>query len=221
MDEQGIDALAKIIYQYLHIHQELVKSDLILVFTSNDLRVAEYAAKLYKDGWAPMIVFSGNHPHGGNDDLRAMQWGMPEAEKFREVALAHDVPDEKIIVENKSTNTGENAKFSYNLLKERNMLPGSIILLQKPYMERRTWTSFKKQWPDPTTQAMVSSPPISYEDYPMENISKDLFINIMVGDVQKIIEYPRLGFQIEQDVPPEVLEAYHQLRALGFTKSML
>ena len=43
----------------------------------------------------------------------------------------------------------------------------------------------------------------------------------MVGDLQRIIEYPAMGFQIAQDVPPDVLQAYRNLIRQGYTRHMI
>ena len=214
------DVPAKKLYDYHHLYHTLKKSDLILVATSNDVRVAGYAADLYRAGWAPRILFSGNKPLRVND-LKMTHWGMPEAEKFKEIAIAAGVPAEDIIVETKSTNSGEDIRFSFELLKQLDLVPRSVILLQKPFMERRLWAIFKKQWPDPTTEAMVTSPTIAYEDYPTADISKEDFINIMVADFQKILEYPKLGYQIPQDVPDDVRDAYEELIKMGYTKGLI
>jgi len=53
------DKLAKIIWDYHHIGHKLEKADCILVLGSSDIRIAEYGAKLFFDGWAPLIIFSG------------------------------------------------------------------------------------------------------------------------------------------------------------------
>lgn len=52
-------------------------------------------------------------------------------------------------------------------------------------------------------------------------ISKDHILNVMVGDMQRIREYPRVGFQIEQDIPQDVWRAYEALVRLGFTKHLI
>ena len=46
-------------------------------------------------------------------------------------------------------------------------------------------------------------------------------INEMVGDVQRIIEYPKLGYQIEQVIPDAVMEAYLTLISLGYNKHLI
>ena len=43
----------------------------------------------------------------------------------------------------------------------------------------------------------------------------------MVGDLQRIQVYPEKGFQIFQEIPDEVLEAYQKLVKLGYTKHLL
>ena len=87
-------------------------------------------------------------------------------------------------------------------------------------MERRTYATFCKQWISP--KFLVTSPEISYEDYAKDdNEFKIRFINLMVGDLIRIKEYPSLGFQIEQDIPEDVWEAGQRLIELGFNKYVL
>ena len=38
----------------------------------------------------------------------------------------------------------------------------------------------------------------------------------MAGDLQRIREYPAKGFQIHQDIPDNVWQAFERLVALGF-----
>lgn len=43
----------------------------------------------------------------------------------------------------------------------------------------------------------------------------------MVGDLQRIKEYPKQGFQIEQEIPDEVWRAYEELVKLGYTQFLM
>ena len=43
----------------------------------------------------------------------------------------------------------------------------------------------------------------------------------MVGDLQRLIVYAKRGWSAPQDVPPEVMEAFEQLVAAGYTRRML
>jgi hypothetical protein len=95
------------------------------------------------------------------------------------------------------------------------------MLVQKPYMERRTYATFKAQWPDPSMEIIVTSPPIAYEDYFNETLPKEFILSVMVGDLQRIKEYPAKGFQIAQDIPDEVWSVNEQLIARGYDKHLI
>ena len=129
------------------------------------------------------------------------------------------VSEDKIVIENKSSNTGENILFTKKLLAKQNIDPQKIILVQKPYMERRAYATFKKVWPE--KDAIVTSPQISFEDYPNKEIPEDDVINIMVGDLQRIRVYPEKGFQIQQEIPADVWSAYKQLVAADYSKNLI
>src|SRR5262249_31663289 len=159
--------------------QQLEKCDIILALGSNDLRVAEFAADLFLQGWAPALVLSGNA-----GALTRDRFSKPEAEMFAEIALKKGVPQEAILIEARSTNTGENVMFSRRLLQERGIIPESILLVQKPYMERRAYATFQKVWPG--KRVIVTSPPIPFSAYPTPELPRDLVINIMVGDLDRI-----------------------------------
>ena len=181
--------LAKKLWDYHHVNHTVEKAEFILVLGSHDLRVADRATELYFEGWAPRIIFS-----GGLGNFTKEMWTETEADKFAAIAIKMGVPKESILVENKSTNTGENILFTQQLLAQKNLDPQSFIVVQKPYMERRSYATFKKHWPD--KKLIVTSPQISFEDYPTEEIPLERVINIMVGDLQRIKYYPEKGFQI-------------------------
>lgn len=205
---EKVDYYAKIIWDYMLMHQELEKADFIFVLGSNDLRVADRAAEIFKEGWAPLIVCSG--ANGKMSDFTE-----PEAEIFSERMINLGIPKEVIILESNSMNTGENVLFTKRFLKEDGISVKKIIAVQKPYMERRTFATIRKQWPE--VECMVTSPRLSYEEYFL-GLEKDRFISTMVGDLIRIKEYPKLGFQIEQEIPEDVWQAGQELIKLGYDK---
>jgi len=206
--------LAQQLWDYHHVNHQLKKSDCILALGSHDLRVADRAAELYLEGWAPLVIMS-----GGLGNLTQDMWTVPEADQFAEIAVKRGVPPDVILVENQSTNTGENILFTQRLLKKKGLEPHSFIVVQKPYMERRSYATFKKHWPD--KELMVTSPQMTMMDYATDEIPLEKVINIMAGDLQRIKLYPAKGFQIHQDIPPEVWNAYQQLVAMGFDKHLM
>ena len=75
-------------------------------------------------------------------------WSDPEADRFAAIAVEMGVPRDRILVENRSTNTGENILFTKRLLAERQLDLETFIVVQKPYMERRSYATFRKIWPE-------------------------------------------------------------------------
>ena len=78
-----------------------------------------------------------------------------------------------------------------------------------------------KQWPGHDVTAQVTSPNISLEDYQTSSLTKMEIINTMVGDLQRIIEYPKLGYQIYQHVPEDVLLAFRHLKQCGYVNHLM
>ncbi|MFT3948269.1 MAG: YdcF family protein [Agriterribacter sp.] len=115
--------MAKILWDYHHMKHTMEKADCILALGSHDVRVADRAADLYLQGFAPLIVFS-----GGLGNLTSGIWTIPEADLFAAIAVKKGVPEKDILIENKSTNTGENIIFSQKILKEK----GSQIPMHIP-----------------------------------------------------------------------------------------
>ncbi|TNE70317.1 YdcF family protein [bacterium] len=206
--------LAKRIWDYHHVNHSLVKSDCILVLGSHDIRVAEYSAELYLQNWAPTLIFS-----GGLGNFTQGVWTKTEAETFALRAMEMGVPESAILIEDKSSNTGENILFTQQILRENGLNPESFIVVQKPYMERRSYATFKKHWPDKSL--LVTSPRISFEEYPNTDISLEQVIHIIVGDLQRIKVYPERGFQIHQEIPDDVWQACEQLIDLGYTEHLI
>src|ERR687893_562784 len=98
-----VRALVETLWQYHQLHHPLVRADAILVLCSHDTRVAERGAELFLEGWAPLLIFS-----GGLGAITRGMWSEPEAEQFAKIAVGMGVPEEKILIENNSTNTSEN-----------------------------------------------------------------------------------------------------------------
>lgn len=211
------DTSAETIWNYMHMNMPLSKADAIFVLCSHDTRVADRAAELFHQGYAKWVIVS-----GGVGKLTKDMFDKSEAEVFQDALVAQGVPENCIILETASRNTGENIQFVYRLLEEQRRHFDSFILVQKPYMERRTYATFKKQWPNPATEFSVTSPRMTYADYVSTGpIDKDTIINAMVGDLQRIREYPARGFQIPQDIPKEVEDSFNVLVHAGYDKHLI
>jgi uncharacterized SAM-binding protein YcdF (DUF218 family) len=203
---------ARVLWDYHRLNHELSPADGILVFGSNDLRVAEHAAWLFHEGLAPWILFSGARGRMTQD------WAETEAEAMARVARECGVPEQAIFIENQATNTGENIRFARELLASRGIALATAIVVQKPYMERRTIAALDVQWPEVSFRA--SSPALGFEDYCGGALAPELVISAMAGDFQRILDYPALGFASAQETPEEVMDAFRSLVAAGFTAQL-
>jgi len=213
-----IKSLAETIWDYHQMKQQVAKADAILVLCSHDERVAERGAQLFLEGFAPLIIFS-----GGQGAITRRLWQEPEAERFAHIALSMNVPRENILIEPESTNTGENIAFTKRLLEEKGLDPQRFIVVQKPYMERRSYATFRKLWPE--KEVIVTSPQVSFGSYLAEYANRSLsvadVVSIMVGDLQRIKLYPARGYQIEQEIPEPVWQAFESLVRAGYDKYLI
>ena len=213
-----VRAFVQKLWDYHQLNHALTRSDAILVLCSHDLRVAERGAHLFLEGWAPLLIFS-----GGLGAITSRFWTRPEAELFAAKAVEMGVDRSCILIENRSTNTGENVLFTKRLLAELGSDPESFIVVQKPYMERRAFATFRKVWPQKSL--VVTSPRASLDEYLSEYTNDALsvadVISIMVGDLQRIRVYPERGFQVEQEIPADVWHAYEELVKAGYDRHLL
>lgn len=210
----SVEAAARIVWDYHHVGHALAAADCIVVLGSHDTRVAARGADVFLGGWAPLIVFTGNL-----GSLTDGLWDRPEAEVFAAVAEARGVPRARMLIEPRATNTGENVRFTRALLEARGTLPRRAIAVQKPYMERRTLATFQQLWPE--LEVIVTSPRLSFDEYPNAEITLEDVIHIMTGDLQRLMVYAERGWSAPQEVPARVRAAFERLVEAGYTRRLL
>ena len=214
---EEIDSLVQTLWDYMLVGHSLRKADCIFVLCSHNIRVADYAIDLYKRGFAPHLLFSGGVVQR-NAALNVF-WDTTEAEVFARRALSAGVPADCILIENRSTNTGENFQFSRQLLESRGLDFQSFIMVQKPYMERRVLATAQVHWTD--KEFVVTSPPISCAGYLCGHLPRDAVIQHIVGDFQRVKVYGENGFQTPQEIPAEAWAAFERLVALGYDERLV
>ncbi len=212
-----VDALVQALWDYMLVGHELRRADCILTLCSHDISIADYAIELFHAGYAPWLLFSGGVIQ--QDAALKVFWDTTEAEVFARRARAQGVPAARILTENRSRNTGENLAFSRDLLARVVPDARSLILVQKPYMERRVLATALKQWDAP--DFVVASPPISCAVYLKGNLPREAVIQHIVGDFQRVKVYGENGFQAPQSIPDEAWDAFEQLVALGYDQRLV
>jgi hypothetical protein len=86
-------------------------------------------------------------------------------------------------------------------------------------MERRSYATCRKLWPE--ADVVCASEPLELDDYIKSIGDEKLVVNMLVGDLQRVIEYPKLGFAVEQEVPRDVHDAYERLLRAGFDSRLI
>lgn len=92
-----------------------------------------HAVALFKAGKAPVVLVTGGSPAGGR----------PEARQIKDLLVVMGVPDRRILLENVSRNTAENAAFSAQILQSREMQ--QILLVTSAYHMPRAKALFDAQ----------------------------------------------------------------------------
>ena len=209
---------AEIIWRYMRLVHEPRPVEFILCLGTNDIHVAHHAAKLWHEGHAKQIIMTGGLAHQG--DLARTGWDRPEAVVFAEAAERLGVPRSAILLENQATNTGDNFQFARALISNRrSQLPKELIVVAKPYMTRRGFATGCCVWPGVTLHMQCEE--IGLREYLGRWNSPARILNLMVGDLHRIMAYPALGFQIPQEVPAEVSQAFETLVSLGYRHHLI
>jgi len=172
----------------LKINHDMKKADAIIVFGNHDLLTAVRGIELYKENFAPLLIFT-----GALGRVTDGVWEEPEAQKFSKMAISSGIDRKNIRIEDKSTNTGENILYTKRMLAEENLPVASMIAVHKPYMERRVYAALRCFWPE--IDVVVSSPQLSFRNYltalTMQGFSEKHTIEMMVGDFQRVDLYAK------------------------------
>ncbi|MFF8691600.1 YdcF family protein [Streptomyces sp. NPDC015144] len=205
---------AQRIWDYHHMRHEPRPCDAAIALGCNDLGVSTYAASLYESGLFPTLVFT-----GANSPATSNVFPRGEAVQFHEHARALGVPDHAMLLEPNAANTGQNITNSRDVLAASGIQPRSVLLITMPYMERRAFATCRRQWPE--VDVVCASDPLSFDAYVKAMGDEEAVISMMVGDVQRVLKYPELGFAISQYVPEDVHAAYESLVRDGFTEYLI
>lgn len=207
----------QVIWDYLGMHKTPEKADVIVGFGNFNTDIARRAAELYRQGYAPKVLFAGGL--GRNTEGLLPE---PEAVRFARVAMECGVPESDILLEDRSRNTKENIDFTRQLLEERNIPHGKILGVHQPFMERRITAAMGVYWPE--LDFSVTSPQVTIPEYlaraKEQGITENASVSVIVGDFQRIDLYAKLGYQLPQHIPEEAWAAFRELVAMGYDKQL-
>ena len=207
----------QVMWDYLCLHESLENADCIVGFGNFNTDIARRAAELYHQGFAPKVLFTGGL--GRNTEGLLPE---PEAVRFARVAMECGVPEEDIILEDKSRNTAENILFTREMLQELGLMHPRLLGVHQPFMERRITAAMGVYWPDLAFQ--VTSPQVTIPEYlhraKQQGISENASISVIVGDFQRMELYAQKGWQLPQTIPEEAWQAFRELVEMGYDKQL-
>ena len=216
--EQIVYEKLSLLWDYMCLKQQVSPAACIIGFGCINDDIAIRCAELYRDGYAPKVMFSGGL---GRNTLG--RWAKSEAERFAEIAMANGVPAEAILLENRSTNSAENILFSREILEAEGLAHKPLICVHKPFMERRLMAAMGVYWPE--VNAVYTSPRMTVGDYVdsciRQGLTEHTAVCIIVGDLQRMVVYAQKGYQIPQEIPSPVWDAFEALTAMGYTDELV
>jgi uncharacterized SAM-binding protein YcdF (DUF218 family) len=173
-----------VISNFIFVKDELDESDIILIPGSDEENLMVEAVGLVKKGYSKLILPSG----GPNKKIKnfSSEWDF-----LRNIAIKEGIDKEWVLKEDKAKNTFENAKFSWEIIKRKNLNIKSAILVTKGYHSRRALMTYQTVFPAD----------FIFRVYPIldkSDISKNNWFyiekksNIVMTEMRKISEYFRI-----------------------------
>ncbi|MFU8852611.1 YdcF family protein [Micromonospora sp. SL1-18] len=209
-----IRADVETLWRYHDMHHQLRPCEVGIGLGSHDLGVAVIATRLFHEGLYPLIVFT-----GANAPTTVERFPRGEAVHYREYAVEQGVPAESILVEPRARNTSENLEYSRRLLAERKIPVESVLIMSRPYQQRRAYATCRRVWPE--VDVVCASNSLELDDYVRSIGDPRRVVDMLVGDTQRIEVYAERGFAIPQEVPDEVQAAFGRLVAAGYTSRLI
>ena len=210
---------ATIVWDYHQLEHPPQTTEVGVVLGCHDIGVCDTAADLYHAGRVPLLIVTGATSPSTRD-----RFPQGEADAFAARLTDLAVPASAVLIEEKATNTGQNIQFSRALLAAAGITPATVTLVCMPYMERRAWATCTAQWPE--VDACCASTRYDFADYlelmqNRDDVKPREVIEMMIGDFQRILLYPALGFAVEQPVTEEAYDAFTRLAGAGFDAKLL
>ncbi len=189
-------------------------ADLVLGFGHFDLGIPQRCAELVRAGHGRALAFTGGVGAGSG------RFTQPEAEVFHAELnrLAPELAPRVVLTETRSTNTGENVRYTTEALRALGpeLTPGaglrSVILVATPCRMRRVVATARLYWP---TLALYAAPPPSTMagQVALYRSEQQELVPQLVGEMERLVNYPAKGFSASVEIPADVLAAARELGA--------
>lgn len=207
------DHAERMLFEWLAVRDSLPAApcDAVIGFGHFDLSIPRRCAELVRSGAAKRIIFTGGIGAGTADLGRAEADAFLQELTRSDPELAHDA-----VIENRSTNTGDNIRFTRAVLES--LSPPlrfgeeirSVLLVATPCRQRRVWLTWQKLVPE--VRAWNVPPATDYESLQALYWTKGEDIRQqLVGECQRIRDYPGRGWIAASEIPSSIADAAQTL----------
>lgn len=214
------------------------KVDILTLLGNSIPYTIDCAVKAYKNNLCDRILINGGIGHS----TELLRNAVIEDERFKSIEVydraeadiffdimtkIYNIPENKIIVENKSTNCGDNAIKAVEILRNLEVLYKSMILIQDPSMQLRTYASFLK-YISKEVRLINYSPFIPEINEDLKLINREVngiweekrYFELIMGEITRLRDdkngYGPNGknFIAHVNIPEEIEDAYNILKTL-------
>lgn len=218
-----------------------LRAEVIILAGNAVLSTVEGACQLAKTHGIPLLITGGighSTAYLQQAVARHPRYGVLSTGACSEAAILHAIatafwhlPDDQILLETASKNTGENASFARALLDDLALVPQNVILIQDPVLQRRTSATFRQAWRNAATPpAFINWPTYiprlvnTHDGMDFAGVGQhgrwpvDRFLSLLMGEIPRLRDdqhgYGPQGqnFICHVDIPAEVEQAWQMLK---------
>ena len=160
----------------------LKKADAIVVLEGDGFNRIKKTARLFKDGWAPRVVVSGGINNPG--------YGSFPSDKMKKKLIQAGIPGNKIMVEERSLNTRDQAVEILKLAKNKGWK--TIILVASHYHQLRAYLTFLQEMKKSKTRIKIINAPET-DIYWFNDNPWGRRIDLMKAELLRIEKYRKQG----------------------------
>ncbi|MDQ1484763.1 MAG: hypothetical protein QOJ62_456 [Actinomycetota bacterium] len=208
--EHDLDHIARFLARRdvpeLTVRELRVPADVVVLAGTSVLAATEVVAAALREGVAPMVLIAGGVGHSTPHLIAAIRShptyrAIATADRSEAAILADvlsgylGIDRAAFLIEDRSTNCGENAAFSRDVLDANGIGSRSLVLVQDPTMQRRTHAAFERAWSDRPTTRIVSFAPfvpqarhgvVSADGRPPAVWAYDRFVSLVLGEIRRL-----------------------------------
>ncbi len=230
-----------IIGDFLAMRDEVPgKVDAVILLGSSLISHLEMVSDMYHLGRFKKLLIVGGFGHSTKflyenietftSFKKYLDKNQSEADIYSKILMSfYHIPEESIMIENQSSNCGNNASYSYKMFSNHGLSYKRILLIQDPTMQRRSYASFLKEWKTEQVEFFNYAPiaPELAMDCKGQLYFKELlnppwtierYVELVMGEIPRLRDDvngygPKgAGYIVHVDIPDKVEQAYQFLQ---------